>query len=760
MKNKLNYIIFIILFLLSAINILFIIHFGFVFGGDQSLPNYYNGLYFSLFAYSNRNYTGLLQSVNSVWGLILGLITNFAAIFTNYYFSGDILYLFEIFLGGVGIFLLVSTFTENFGYFISKFSGFVASLLFILHYQSTNNGLSILVMFFPYVILFAYYMIKNNECNKNFKINYYNLSLFIIFLSFFIASGGGTYILQNLILIILLLLLLVLFNNYKIKLFFNFLISVVIALLINFSWMLTTYIFTNEIAYKSFFNQGSVSTLNAVKINFIQDIIPFSKFDLISLFILILSFLSIYFVYKNKFDKIKSNFILSIFILMIIFIGIMATITPPFGILFSAGIKAFKYLLVLRYPYTALHYIFVFIYSFLAAISIGSILYYVKSKGKNFITIIALAMIILFVAGYLYQFNYSNMPNYNPKNVNLSQVTKIPKNVTNLADYINKINGIYSVATLPMAANWQSTTWYIGTNVYSSLINKPVYTGSYTTYNEIFFPISTSLYNNYVGSNIDNSNISDKDISNGLGVFGIHYIAVQGDAIHKSLCSVCYISSFSFKTIYSNLNNSNDIKFVKKFGNSSLYENINYVPLIYASNIQNIDNASPQSVFNLIENKSFNIKNNSVFTTYIKGFYNDSNTINASRIENFKEPEINFTYNNPTMATVKIRNATTPFYLVFRETYGTHWHAYINGKLVPLKDHIAVNGFANAWYLNKTGNYTITIYYTQQTYAWIAFAVSFAALFATIGLGVYGWIENKKVKPVKSRIIHAKDLEV
>ena len=95
-------------------------------------------------------------------------------------------------------------------------------------------------------------------------------------------------------------------------------------------------------------------------------------------------------------------------------------------------------------------------------------------------------MIILFVAGYLYQFNYSNMPNYNPKNVNLFQVTKIPKNVTNLADYINKINGIYSVATLPMAANWQSTTWYIGTNVYSSLISKPVYTGSYTAYNEIF----------------------------------------------------------------------------------------------------------------------------------------------------------------------------------------------------------------------------------------------------------------------------------
>ena len=46
--------------------------------------------------------------------------------------------------------------------------------------------------------------------------------------------------------------------------------------------------------------------------------------------------------------------------------------------------------------------------------------------------------------------------------------------------------------------------------------------------------------------------------------------------------------------------------------------------------------------------------------------------------------------------------------------------------------------------MNKTGNYTVTLYYTLQTDAWIAWGVSFAALFATIGIGVYGWKEKSR----------------
>ena len=52
--------------------------------------------------------------------------------------------------------------------------------------------------------------------------------------------------------------------------------------------------------------------------------------------------------------------------------------------------------------------------------------------------------------------------------------------------------------------------------------------------------------------------------------------------------------------------------------------------------------------------------------------------------------------------------------------------------------------------MNETGNYTITLYYTLQTDVWIAWGVSFAALFVTIGIGVYGWKVVRKENRYKN----------
>ena len=168
---------------------------------------------------------------------------------------------------------------------------------------------------------------------------------------------------------------------------------------------------------------------------------------------------------------------------------------------------------------------------------------------------------------------------------------------------------------------------------------------------------------------------------------------------------------------------------------------------MYATNIYNFENISEAKLVQIITNESFDIKDKSAYASKISSLYNDSNTINATPIANFSKPNISFVENTPTKVTVHVSNATTPYYLVFRETYDQHWMAfYSNETEVNPRDHIAVNGFANAWYMNKTGNYTITLYYTLQTDAWIAWGVSFAALFVTIGIGVYGWKETRKEK--------------
>jgi hypothetical protein len=275
------------------------------------------------------------------------------------------------------------------------------------------------------------------------------------------------------------------------------------------------------------------------------------------------------------------------------------------------------------------------------------------------------------------------------------------------------------------------------------LIKYPVYTGGYTNYNEFFFPVTRQQYFN-LSRAVGSGNLSKIDFSNELGIFGIHYLIVQGDALHKPPCGACSVTSFSKSDILNNLGTSNDITLVNGYGNSSIYVNTNYVPLVYASNVKVLPANTVNQTDYYIANSSFSIQNYSVYDPAAFGSFNSVGKTDAYTIKSFSKPGISFSYPDPAKAIVHVHNATTPFYLIFRETYDPHWAAFFsNGTEVNPRDHIAVNGFANAWYMNKTGNYTVTLYYTLQTDAWLTWAVSFAALFATIGIGVYGWRRDR-----------------
>lgn len=70
------------------------------------------------------------------------------------------------------------------------------------------------------------------------------------------------------------------------------------------------------------------------------------------------------------------------------------------------------------------------------------------------------------------------------------------------------------------------------------------------------------------------------------------------------------------------------------------------------------------------------------------------------------------------IATLNNSSVEDNFFLVFLSTYNPHWKAYYveNGlaEAVPEENHIHAFDYANAWYLNKTGNFTIVLEYTPQ----------------------------------------------
>jgi len=84
-----------------------------------------------------------------------------------------------------------------------------------------------------------------------------------------------------------------------------------------------------------------------------------------------------------------------------------------------------------------------------------------------------------------------------------------------------------------------------------------------------------------------------------------------------------------------------------------------------------------------------------------------------------------FTKENPTKYTVHV-NASTPFFLIFSESYDAQWTAYLNGE--EIKDHFMVNGYANAWYINKPGSYEIILAFRPQILFTIGVVISLATL--------------------------------
>lgn len=74
-------------------------------------------------------------------------------------------------------------------------------------------------------------------------------------------------------------------------------------------------------------------------------------------------------------------------------------------------------------------------------------------------------------------------------------------------------------------------------------------------------------------------------------------------------------------------------------------------------------------------------------------------------------PTLTYESINPTEFLVSV-NSQKPFFLVFLQSYDSQWTAYADGKALP--EHFIGNGYANSWYVNKTGHFTITLRYSPQ----------------------------------------------
>ncbi len=102
---------------------------------------------------------------------------------------------------------------------------------------------------------------------------------------------------------------------------------------------------------------------------------------------------------------------------------------------------------------------------------------------------------------------------------------------------------------------------------------------------------------------------------------------------------------------------------------------------------------------------------------------------------------------NPTKYTVNI-NTSDPCFLVFSESYDEGWIASINGQQIPSQYHFTANGYANCWYINKTGTYTVTLEFTPQNLFYAGAVISITTLIICTA-----YISKNKIKNIYQKHI-------
>jgi len=132
-------------------------------------------------------------------------------------------------------------------------------------------------------------------------------------------------------------------------------------------------------------------------------------------------------------------------------------------------------------------------------------------------------------------------------------------------------------------------------------------------------------------------------------------------------------------------------------------------------------NPQQQVVFNQTENLFDDLKVQRIFT-------------NPLILKNLSEkkllpspPQISFKKISPVKYEIDVTDAKNPYILVFSESYHPNWTSSVEGK------HFTINGFANAWQIEKTGNYKITLFYKPQNIYLLGIFVSLSTTITSLG---------------------------
>ena len=221
------------------------------------------------------------------------------------------------------------------------------------------------------------------------------------------------------------------------------------------------------------------------------------------------------------------------------------------------------------------------------------------------------------------------------------------------------------------------------------------------------------IYNVYYRTILSNNQPSMLQPNHLLQALNAHYVILQSDSVAVPGIEAPYNGTL----ILHSLLNQTDLHFEGTYGNLTIFKSSSPSSLFYSSHLL-VSLGNLSNCIDVMLNHSFNLLDTSVYSGSIPSLFQSDSTRNG-QVESMsltvsKIPKVNYERINPTSYVAHIQDSGSPFFLTFSQTFNSGWVASINGNELPVNDHIAVNGFANSWYINRTGSFNVSIEFAPQ----------------------------------------------
>ncbi len=302
-----------------------------------------------------------------------------------------------------------------------------------------------------------------------------------------------------------------------------------------------------------------------------------------------------------------------------------------------------------------------------------------------------------------------------------SSRVRIPSYYYDSQAWISSQRSDFSVLSLPLTKQFVTYSWdggthgMIGQNPEAWLYPQRVI----SLENGGLTPLITKMINNNGSLGLRNQL---------LNLMNIKYVLVHNDTNWAFMEGNQMWTPTSSVALQSFLKSNSGLREVKNFGSLSFYENMYWHPMgIYTASKSVLVNGGQYGLMSYLQRENINT---SETVLLLSDQLNNPQALPVN-VDLIYNPSISYEKISPTKYVVQV-NASAPFYLVFAETYDKGWTASTNGQQITEQYHFEANGFANGWYINKTGSYTITLEFEPQKLVSLGLAVSIIALIVSM----------------------------